>query len=231
MALEFTGTYYVFRRLLGPVDSSVRVIRFSCKLMIVVVALALLDPLSGRLFIRDLVNGLGLYVIPYNLSSELYFRHGLVRALGPMEHSILFAAACAWFGTLALCTFKPRRFGASVAGIALIGIWFSQSRGPLLAFAMAMSLAIYYSATKQFKARGKVLGTVVALGIGFVFVFSGNPIATLLRLSGVDAETGWYREAIWETAGPLVLGSPVFGVGLGDEWDWQANGDLVGSSA
>ena len=46
-ALEFTGAYCVFRHLLGPVDSSVRVIKFSCKLIIVVVGIALLDPLTG----------------------------------------------------------------------------------------------------------------------------------------------------------------------------------------
>ena len=101
LALEFTGTYYVFRHLLGPVNSSVRVVKFSCMLIIVVVGLALLDPLTQRLFTHNFVNALTGYVKEaYDLGSESIFRNGLVRAMGPLEHSILFAAVCTWFVAL-----------------------------------------------------------------------------------------------------------------------------------
>jgi len=229
-ALEFTGTYYVFRRLLGPVDSSVRVIRFSCSLMVFVVALALLDPLSGRMVIRDLSNSLGVYVVPYVLDSSSYFRNGLVRAVGPMEHSILFASACAWFAILTPAVFKSRFFSAIVIGVMTIGIWFSQARGPLLALLIAMSLAMFNSVTHQFPARWKSLGTVAMLGIGFICVYSQSPLATLMKYSLVDDETRWYREAIWQTAGPLVLESPLFGLGVDSGWDWQSHDVLAGSS-
>jgi O-antigen ligase len=95
---------------------------------------------------------------------------------------------------------------------------------------LAGSLAIYFLLTRGVSARWWVLGAVVGSGVAFVFVLSGSPIATLLRLGGISAETGWYRQAIWEAAMPVVLGSPLFGIGLTDAWDWQASGALVGAS-
>jgi O-antigen ligase len=63
-----------------------------------------------------------------------------------------------------------------------------------------------------------------------VCVGSRNPFATFLNFGGVDSRAGWYRLAIWETAGPLVLANPVFGIGLFSDWDWQSSGVLVGGS-
>jgi O-antigen ligase len=227
LALEFTGTYYVFRHLLGPINSSTRLIRFSCMLIIIVVGLALLDPLTQRLFTHNFVNALTGYIKEaYDLGSESIFRNGLVRAMGPLEHSILFAAVCTWFGTLALCTFPLGLFSTSIAGIALTGVWFSQSKGPLVAYFIAIALILYYAATRQLTSRWRVLGLLIALGLGFVFLYSRSPIATLLTLGGLDPSAGWYRQAIWQTAGPLVLESPLFGIGIVDDWDWQ-NSDML----
>ena len=53
-------------------------------------------------------------------------------------------------------------------------------------------------------------------------------MATLLQAGGLDPEAGWYRQAIWATAGPMVLGSPVFGIGVQDDWAWQSNDVLSG---
>ena len=234
-ALEFTGAYYVFRYFLGPVDSCVRVIKFCSKLIVVVVIVALLDPWTGKLFTYELVKGLTGYVkIAYENAlaahSKSIYRNGLVRAMGPLEHSILFGCICVWFGTLALLSFPSRLFGWGVGSIALVGVWFSQSRGPLLGYVIACALAILYVATKQFTARWKVLGLLVASGVIFIFVFSGSPVSTLMRIGGISPEASWYRQAIWNAALPLVANSPVFGIGLTDEWDWQTNGALIGTT-
>jgi hypothetical protein len=234
-AIEFTGAYYAFRYLLGPVDSSVRVVRFSCKLIILVVGVALLDPLTSKLFTYEFIKGITGYTKPAYESAlaaqaEALYRDGLIRAMGPLEHSILFGAVCVWFGTLAFFMFPSRLFGWSVAGIALIGVWFSEARGPLLSYLIAFALTIFYSATPRFTARWKLIGLFVTIGLVAVFSFSGSPVATLVRLSGVSAESGWYRQAIWDTAVPLVVESPLFGIGLSDDWNWQANGGLVSAS-
>jgi hypothetical protein len=234
-AIEFAGAYFAFRYLLGPVDSTIRVIRFSCKLIILVVGVALLDPLTGKLFTYEFVKSFTGYVKPsyenaLAVSAEALFRDGSIRAMGSLEHSILFGSACVWFGALALITFPRRPLGWSVAAIALLGVWFSQARGPLLAYLIAFALAIFYVATPGIAARWKLIGTVVGSVIVAVFSFSGSPVATLMRLSGISAETGWYRQAIWDTAVPVVLGSPLFGIGLGDDWNWQLHGGLVSAS-
>ena len=229
-ALEFTGSYYVFRHLLESVDSSVRVIKFGCMVMIPVVVLALLDPLTGHLFTFDLVTRLTGYSKPFNLGADAIFRNGMFRAMGPMEHSILFATACAWFGVLALFMFRISALGVGVAIIFLVGIWFSQARGPLAAYVIGLGLMFYYLITKQFTARWKVVGSMAAAWIIFVFAYSPTPVSTLLNFGGLDPAAGWYRQAIWATAGSMALGSPIIGLGA-QQFDWWVeNPNLVGPS-
>jgi hypothetical protein len=234
MALEFTGPYWIFRHLLGPADSSVRIIAFSSKLVFLIVAVAELDTLTGQLFTYETVKALTGYSInAYDwakaIQADAFYRGGIVRAMGPMEHSILFGTVCAWFGTLAMCTFPSRFIGWSVAPTALLGMIASQARGPLLAYVLSLALVAFYYLTSHFYARWKVLGAVCLLGIVFLFTLSSNPLYTLLGYSGISAETGWYRQAIWEAVVPLVMQSPVFGMGVTDQWNWQAAG-LAGDS-
>jgi hypothetical protein len=233
MALEFTGAYWIFRHLLGPVDSTVRVVAFASKLIFLIVALAVLDPLTDTLFTYEFVKAFtGYSMEAYEWAKQMHadwmYRQGIVRAMGPLDHSILFGAACAWFGTLAICTFPLRLIGWSVAGTALLGIVASQARGPLLAYTLSLGLVAFYYVTPRFYARWKVLGALCLLGIAFLFMLSSNPVATLLKFA-VAPETGWYREAMWEAVVPLVLQSPLFGMGLSFEWNWQASG-LAGES-
>ncbi|MDA9528473.1 O-antigen ligase family protein [Bradyrhizobium sp. CCBAU 25338] len=234
-AITFTGAYLTFRYLLGPIDSSVRLARFSCKLMIVIVGIALLDPLNDSLFTYEFIKGVTGYVKQgYEDAllqrAETFFRDGAIRAMGPLEHSILFGAVCVWFGVLAFTTFKARAFGCLVAGIAFVGVYYSQAKGPMLGYIIGFGLAIFYAATPRFKARWKLVGLLVTAVLLTVFIVSSSPVATLVRLSGVSPESAWARQAIWDTGIPVVLGSPIFGIGLNGDWNWQANGALVSSS-
>ena len=234
-AVVFTGAYLTFRYLLGPVDSSVRVARFSCKLIVLVIGVALLDPLTDKLFTYQFVKGITGYVKPsyegaLAAMAETLYRDGVIRAMGPLEHSILFGAVCAWFGSLALTTFRSQLFGWVVAGIALTGVLFSQARSPLLGYLIGFALSIFYAGTPRFTARWKLVGVCVAAVLVVVFTFSGNPVVTLVRLCGVSPEAAWYRQAIWETGGPMVLSSPIFGIGASGDWNWQAHGALVSES-
>ncbi|WP_454618218.1 O-antigen ligase family protein [Bradyrhizobium cenepequi] len=234
-AVVFVGAYMTFRYFLGPVDSSVRVARFACKLIILVIGVALLDPLNDRLFTYEFVKGITGYVkFSYEdalvQKAETFFRDGVIRAMGPLEHSILFGAVCVWFGTIAFITFRSEVFGWGIAAVALIGVIFSHAKSPLLAYLIGFALAILYAATPRFKARWKLVGLCVAAVVITVFTFSGSPVATLVRMGGVSAEAAWYRQAIWETGGPAVLASPIFGIGLNGDWNWQANGALVSES-
>ena len=228
-ALEFTGSYYVFRHLLGPVNSSVEVMKFACLVMIPVIVLALLDPLTGHLFTHDLITSLTGYFKPYDFNGESYIRDGLYRAMGSFEHSILFATACVWFTTIALFTFRFSTLGVGVALMSLIGIWFSQARGPLMVDVLGAVLMLYYAVMKRYTFRWRIVGALVAAWIALVFSFSRSPVSTLVSFGGVDASAGWYRQAIWATAGPMVLDSPMFGIGsiAGEGW-WADNPVLTG---
>jgi hypothetical protein len=211
------------------------VIAFASKVVVLIVALAVLDPLTGRLFTYESVKALTGYSKAnwdwaVAVHSETLYRNGLVRAMGPLEHSILFGAICAWFGTLAICTFPKRFIGWSVAATAFLGILASQSKGPLLAYILSLGLVAFYYVTNRFYARWKLLGAVGLFGLLVIFLMSSNPLATLFWLSGVSPAAGWYRRAIWEAVVPLVLQSPIFGMGLSDEWDWQASGTLAGGA-
>lgn len=233
LAIEFVGTYLAFRYL-TPSGASVRIVRFACKVVVVIVGLAFLDVLTGRLFTYETVKGLTGYVKPsYEAALAAYaeslFRDGAIRAMGPLEHSILFGAVCAWWGTLAFFVF-PGLFGWTIAGAALFGILISQARAPLLGFAIGIGLVLFYAGTRSFPHRWKVLGALIGLLLMFIFSFSGSPIATLMKLGGISPEAAWYRQAIWDTAVPLIMQSPVFGIGVSPDWDWGTNSALIGDS-
>ena len=194
-ALEFTGAYYVYRHLLGAVNSSVNIVCFLSNTMIFVVCLALMDPLTGHLYVWDLVAKFTGYWRAFDPSSSAYVRDGLVRAQGPLEHSILFATACMWTGALALCTFKFSIYSVLISIIMAIGIWFSQSRAPLAAFMFGIGLIVFYYNTMSYEARWKILKALVATYIVAIFLFSNSPVTALIKYSGVDPEAGWYRRA------------------------------------
>jgi hypothetical protein len=230
---EFTGSYFIFRYSLGPVNSSVRILEFTCKVMVVVILLALLDPLTGRLFTYEAAKALTGYAkvdldVAYANHADAIFRDGIVRAMGPMEHSILFGCVCAWFGSLAFFVYPYRPFGWTIATLAAVGLWFSQARGAWLAYIIAFGLFGYYQLTTGFRLRWKVVGLAVGVLLIAVFSISGAPIATLMRLGGLSPEAAYYRQAIWAAAGPMVLHSPLFGIG--STWDWQSSSDLFGPS-
>ena len=231
-AIEFAGCYYVFRYSLGPINSAVRIVRFACKLVVVVIAIALLDPLTGTLFTYEFARQLTGYTKPgvaeaLAVQADALFRDGLIRAEGPLEHSILFGCVCAWFGTLAFFTFRSL-FGWSIAVFALVGLWFSQARGAWVAYMMAVGLSGYYAFAKTFPMRWRLIGSAAGVTVVAVFLFSGSPISTLMRLGGLSPEAAYYRQAIWIAAVPLVEHSPLFGIGT--SWDWQASNDLYGPS-
>lgn len=235
MALEFSGPYFIFRTLLGSVDSSVRIVAFTSKLLFVIVAIAALDPLTNKPFTYEFIKAITGYTIPdyewaeATLADTLY-RKGIARAMGPFEHSILFGTFCAWIGTLAICTFPARLIGWSTAIAALIGILVSQARGPLIAYAISLGLTAFYYVFHRFPARWKLLGTLFSLGFIFLTLSSSSPLATIMNLSGFDATTRWHREAIWEAVGPLLIQqSPIFGLGVDVDWDWFSYG-LYGPS-
>jgi hypothetical protein len=231
LALEFSGGYCVFRWLLEAPGSSVRLIRFSLWVMIVVTGLALLDPLTGHLFTHETVGKLTGHTIYFDPGAESFVRNGLVRAMGPLEHSILFGSVCAWFGILALGTFRFSTFSIFFGLFEIVGSWFSQSRGALAAYIFGIGLIVYNLVLRRIAWRWKLAISCVAFYILVVCCFSRNPIATLMQFGGLDPEAGWYRELIWGAAGPLVLNSPFFGLGLGDDdWTWQSFEGLVGSS-
>ncbi|MCK1521853.1 MULTISPECIES: O-antigen ligase family protein [unclassified Bradyrhizobium] len=232
-AIEFAGCYYVFRCSLDSVDSSVRMVRYACKVLVVVVAVALLDPLTGKLFTYEFAKGLTGYTKPIveealAQHAEAMFRNGLLRAMGPLEHSILFGCVCAWFGTLAFFTFPHRLFGQSIAAFALVGLWFSQARGAWVAYVISFALSGYFAATKQIPMRWKLIGSITAFALVLIFSFSGAPFATLMRLAGLSPEAAYYRQGIWAAAAPMVAHSPLFGIG--SSWDWQSSMDLYGPS-
>jgi hypothetical protein len=232
-AFEFSGSYFIFRYSLDSVNSSVRTLVFACKVLVVVTLLALLDPLTGRLFTYEFAKGLTGYAktaldLAFASHADAIFRDGVVRAMGPMEHSILFGCVCAWFGTIAFFVYPNRPFGWTIAILAAIGLWFSEARGAWLAYIIAFGICGYYQLTTGFRLRWKILGLVVAIVVISVFSISGAPIATLMRLGGLSPEAAYYRQAIWAAASPFVLHSPL--VGIGSTWDWESSSDLFGSS-
>ena len=227
-ALDFAGAYCVVRWLLQGRDSAVRFVRFLCWVMVVVTGLALLDPLTGTLFTHELAGQLTGRPVAFDPASTSFVRAGLVRAMGPIDHSILFGSLCAWVGIIAVTTFRVSRFTILFSLFQIVGCWYSESRAALAFYILGIGLVVYDAVMRQFAWRWTLMKSFFMLYLVTVFTFSRSPVSALLRSAGISPQAGWYRELIWGAVVPLVLGSPLFGLGLGDnDWDWRMFPGLV----
>jgi len=211
LALDFVGAYFVFRSFLGSIDSSVRIAEFGCKLIVVVVLIALLDPLTGKLFTYEAIKGITGYRKVATRSRSMHKPRrcidGSIRAMGPWKFDSV-RVACAWLALLRLHV--PRRLlGVAVAVIAFVGAFFSRSQrnGELR---LAVALAVLYRGEQGWRADGRVLGTVVPAASP-LYSFSGKP-SRQFWLSGIIRRR-LVSQAIWSRY-TSVARVAVVGIGL-----------------
>lgn len=229
-ALALAGSYMVARSFIysqAPVKEFVKALKF---VAIVVIALSVLDTLSGTYFIADWVKTIFSDPRPIRPGTAEDYREIfgflLRRAESTFEHPILYGTFCAV--AAAIFIFTQRAFGGRIVycGACLIGCLLSVSSAAMLGFAIVVSVYSYDRCLRSYPQRWKVIQVIVIATICALYVFSGDPISWPIRHLTLDPQSGYYRLLIWQNAFNYIALSPLTG---GDVGGWSTN-DILGNS-
>jgi hypothetical protein len=206
-ALEFAGAYIAARAFIfGPsaLATFMRVLRCA---VVLVVAFALADTFSSRMFLHETVSGLT--GVPTAVTP--FFRVNLVRATSTFEHSILFGAFCSIFATMTMYSDGKALVRFLFVVIAFVGAVISLTSVALLSFFLGLGLYTYDQLLWRHPWRWSVAAGIVALLICVVLAVTNAPLGWIVTHLTFDAETGYFRYMIWEAATIYIGQSPLFG--------------------
>ena len=213
-ALAFVGSYMLARAFINDKSSIKEFMRALKFVAVVLIALSVLDTLSGTFFIKELITKFIPDPRPYRFPNaqihRSFFGIVVLRAASTFGHPILYGTFCSIAGLLFLTS---ERVGQRVfyCAVCLFGCVLSLSSGPLLAFVIGISLSTYDQFLRAYSTRWKILWLIAIAAICALFVFSNNPITWMFRHLTLDPATGYFRLLIWSHAGDYIALSPITG--------------------
>ena len=172
----------------------------------VVIALGLLDTLSGRPVTLQLLGAAP--------SQAEDFRMGLVRACSVFPVSELFGTFCV--AATAFFLYSERTFASRIVyvGLGIFGTVLSLSSGPLLALSIVLAAFSYDLILKKEAWRWKVLMAVVLGLLLIAFAVLNDPVAAIIGHLTFNPETGNFRIITWTLGLDQVALSPIVGRGF-----------------
>jgi hypothetical protein len=219
--LAFVGSYMVARSFIFG-ELSLKEFTKAFKITaVVLIALSVLDTLSGRFFINSLVGEIfpeanrqiqQVSDLPVrgDVHREL-FGVTVIRAASTFAHPILYGTFCAIASTIFLyLEQRPIRRLLYVA-ICLGGCILSISSGPLLSIIIAISICCYDYALKRSSVRWKILWAGLATSFAALFLLSNRPFGFLISHFTLDPATGYFRMLIWDNALDYIAMAPLLG--------------------
>jgi hypothetical protein len=209
-ALEFLGAYLIGRAFFYDPSNLRTFVKALSKITVVIIALALLDTLSGRHITLDsfgITNSLSQSIVSNN------FRFGLVRAASVLDSAEHYGTFCVAAASIFFYSERGTRRILYV-GLSFLGCALSLSSGPLMGLGIVIALFSYDRILKRHPFRWKILIAAIAGFILTIFLISDNPIEWILVHIALDPQTGFFRIATWHFALPLIGQSPFVGVGL-----------------
>jgi O-Antigen ligase len=211
-ALEFLGSYLVGRAFIfGPSNLRIFVTALT-RTITVIVALALLDTLSGRHFTLD---SLSISSAESQYITANDYRLGLVRASSVFEGAEHFGAFCV--AAASIFYYSERGIRRTLwIGLSFLGCLLSLSSGPFMGFGIVTALFFYDRALKQNSWRWKALVTVIVGLILMLSLVSNDPVSWLLVHMTFNPQTGFVRLGQWDATLPLIESSPLIGHGFID---------------
>jgi hypothetical protein len=207
--LEVCISYMITRFFLIERAHALSFVNFLCCTIGVVALLGLLEPLTGRVFLHEWVNGLTGYE---QLGTGGQYRHGLLKGQGPLEHPLLFGLVCSIGFILTLSGHgRARRYLISACGI---GVLVSFESAPLLGTVIGAGLLLYNRILSRVSGKWAALVAAATVIIFTIIIFSDDPSSLIVRYLTFDPQTGYYRLWTWDLAISRLHQSPWVGVGF-----------------
>jgi len=206
---EICGSYLATRVLLSRHGQALSFITLLCYIIAIVALSGVPDAVAGRPVIHDFAHAL----TGYSVEFAAEFRLGIYRAMGPIDHPILFGIVCG-VGLLLAITLQIRAKALTIAACGL-GVFLSLSSAPIAGAMLGLGLLTYDRIMARFQQRWLLLIAAVGCVIGASYASNVSPLNAFSRMM-LDPQTYWVRLLEWQFAGGTVLNSPW--VGIGFEW-------------
>lgn len=202
-ALELLGAYLVGRAFVFGPANFLAFIRALKLITPVLVALAVLDIVSGRYITLD----------SFGVPNSWAERFGWVRAASVFDGAEHYGTFCVAAAAIFLYSEHGIRRVLYV-GLCAFGCALSLSSGPLLGFCIVMAVSLYDHVLKRHAWRWKALVSALACIIIMISVVHDHPIEWMLIHFTLDPQTGFFRIETWSAALPIISHSPFTGHGL-----------------
>jgi hypothetical protein len=220
LILELGGSYLLMRVCLNGAGQVLVLARWMTILIAGNALLSILDVVTGQHILHDVTQSL----TGYSKTWRFDYRDGILRSQGMQEHPILLGTVSACGAVLALLTMKGMH-RIVLCGCCLIGVAASDSSAPIGAFVIACGLILYHRMTARYKWRWQTLMIAAGTMLTLLLSLHPRPFSFLLDHFTANPQDGYYRLLIWSLCGPLVLDSPLYGVGL--ESDFAARFEVA----
>ncbi len=214
-AVDLFGGYVVGRALVRNAADYRLLFRYFVWALIALAPFALVELLTRRNIIFDVVNIFARAPNPAGESARL----GLFRVQTVFEHYILFGLFCS-MGFANVYYIHLERLRSSLPRLALVGglTFTALSSAPVISIGLQGLLTIWDRVMRFLPGKWPVL--ILVAGGGFAVVQLGYPgglLALVIDNLSFDPSTGWGRMEILEYGSAEVVRHPVFGIGM-NEW-------------
>jgi hypothetical protein len=222
-ALEFCVPYMAARVFLVERGQAAALVRTLCITIAVVGFLSILDEISGRFLVREIVAAIPIFgrkasddVDFFGYDNPDLMRGFLFRASSTLDHPILLGTACL-LGLFMATTLRGGLRQFSLLGSA-VGLVLSVSSAPIGGAVMGLGVFFYEKITRNVPYRWRLLFAGCAIPITVIFIGHPDPLSFFLNHMSLQPGTAYYRVLQWDCAGGLVLNSPIIGLGMSNDW-------------
>jgi hypothetical protein len=227
-ALALIGSYTLARSYLYGELSLKEFTNVLKVVAVVLVALSVLDTLSGTFFIKQFMAGFFDDPRPAREDAiqtyRMLFGDRVIRAESTFEHPIQYGTFCAVAAAIFIYTERARRI--FYCGVCFFGVILSLSSVAIIAFVIVVSVYLYDQSLRFHFWRWKIIFlTAAAIGCA-LYISSDDPISWPIRHLTIDPQTGFYRLMIWHSAFDQIGRSPIVGT---DPTGWYTN-DILSNS-
>lgn len=217
-SVEFLGGYLVARAAIRDQKNFTAFCRFFAGLVILSLIPALIEALTGRALVPELIDRLPFFSA--SLPFEMDQRMGMHRVLVVFPHPILYGLVCStaislvWVGLRQ--DYSPTKRVRDSALVTL-ATFLSLSSGALLAAALQCLLVGWQWILRNVRARWVIFLSLLVLAYIFVDIASNrSPMRVFLTYATFSAHSAYTRLYIFDWGMVNVWNNPLFGIGLND---------------
>ncbi|RVH36138.1 O-antigen ligase family protein [Sinorhizobium meliloti] len=211
--IETVGAYFLGRCFIRSAGDLYKMTLLWAKVVILLSPFALYEWISGS---KPILTALSA-IFPTVEITTMGPRWGFWRVQGPFSHPIEFGLFCGSLLAVAYVILGRGRgvlrwlLPAAVGATAFL----SMSSAPIAGLMIQTALTGWNWFLGKIKYRWKILWGLAFIAY-LVVEFGSNqtPVKFYISHFTFDAQTGWYRLAIWEFGSASVLNHPILGIGL-----------------